>query len=59
MHIFLNCFEVFDKEWRVTEEKPTWINSFNFLCLHNLPDMLQKFGQLQNLWEGGGKVKKS
>ena len=29
MHIFLNCFEVFDKEWRVTEEKPTWINSFS------------------------------
>ena len=54
IHIILNCFEVMDMELRVTEEAPTWITSYNFLYLLNLPDMLQKFGLLQNLWEGRG-----
>ena len=58
IHIFLNCFEVFDKELKATEERPTWITSYNFLCLLNLPDMLRKFGPLQNVWEGGGQGEK-
>jgi hypothetical protein len=53
IHIILNCFEVFDMELRVTKETPTWTTSYNFLCLLNLPDMLQKFGPLQIYGKGG------
>jgi hypothetical protein len=50
---------VFDKELRVTEENPTWITSYNFPCLLDLTDMLQKFGPFQNLQgrEGEKRVK--
>ena len=39
------------------EEKETWLNS-NFLCLLNLPAMMQKFGPLSNLYDAGGKGEK-
>ena len=52
--IFLSCFEIFDRQLRGPGEKPTWLSSYNFICLLNLPGMLRRFGPLRNLWEGGG-----
>ena len=37
---------------------PTWITSYNFVCLLNLPTMLATFGPLRNYWEGGGMGEK-
>ena len=56
--IFLNSFEVFDKAMRCGEDTPTWISSYNFICLTNLPSILREFGPLRNMWEGGGQGEK-
>ena len=56
--IFLSSFERFDKAIRGKDDKPTWITSYNFICLTNLPDMLRDFGPIRNLWEGGGQGEK-
>jgi len=37
---------------------PTWITSYNFVCLLNFPTMLATFGPLCNYWEGGGMGEK-
>jgi len=37
---------------------PTWITSYDFVCLLNLPTMLTTFAPLRNYWEGGGMGKK-
>ena len=54
IRLFLNRFEAFDKGMRDVKDKPTWISSYNFICLTNIPSMLQEFGPVRNLWEGGG-----
>jgi hypothetical protein len=56
--IFLSCFDTFDKEMRGENDKPTWITSYNFICLTNLPDVMQHYGPVRNLWEGGGQGEK-
>ena len=56
--IFLNSFEAFDCAMRQGEDSPTWISSYNFICLTNLPSVLREFGPLRNLWEGGGQGEK-
>jgi len=56
--IFLSCFEAFDKDMRGENDKPTWITSYNFICLTNLPDVMQHYGPVRNLWEGGGQGEK-
>jgi hypothetical protein len=38
---------------RETNEKPTWLASYNFLCLPNLPKTIEEFGPIRNYWEGG------
>jgi len=57
--IFLTYFECFDKTMREENATPTWITSYNFVCLLNLPTMLATFGPLRNYWEGGGMGEKS
>ena len=53
--LFLSFYEQFDKDNRKsTEETPSWITSYNFVCLLNYPSVIQEFGPLCNLWEGGG-----
>jgi hypothetical protein len=32
---------------------PGWISSYNFLSLLNVPELVEKFGGLRHLWEGG------
>ena len=56
--IFLSSFETFDANMRADKDKPTWISSYNFICLLNLPDVIREFGPLRNLWEGGGQGEK-
>jgi len=56
--IFLTSFEAFDCAMRGSEDKPTWISSYNFICLTNLPSVLREFGPLRNMWEGAGQGEK-
>jgi hypothetical protein len=43
---------------RRESDTPTWITSYNFICLLNVPNMLATFGPLRNFWEGGGMGEK-
>jgi hypothetical protein len=43
---------------RNKDAKPTWLTSYNFMCLINVPKMIQEFGPVQTLWEGGGQGEK-
>jgi len=58
MHIkiFLPCFHRFDITLKNThtEAKPKWLTSYNFVSLTNIPRILQQYGPVRNLWEGGG-----
>jgi len=56
--IFLNAFDVFDSAMRDGDVTPTWISSYNFICLTNLPSVLREFGPLRNMWEGAGQGEK-
>ena len=56
--IFLTAFDKFDAGLRKPEQKPTWVTSYNFTCLLNLPDVMNNYGPLLNLWEGGGQGEK-
>jgi hypothetical protein len=49
----LTTFHKFDREMLQPSEKPTWITLYNFICLTNIPKVMQQFGPVQNLWEGG------
>jgi hypothetical protein len=51
--LFLNYFDQFDTNMRKSNEKPTWLTSYNFLCLLNLPKTIEEFGPIRNYWEGG------
>jgi hypothetical protein len=57
--IFLTYFECFYKTMREENATPTWLTSYNFVCLLNLPTMLATFGPLWKYWEGGGMGEKS
>jgi hypothetical protein len=56
--LFLTVFEMFDKDIRNEDEKPKWIGCSNFISLLNLPGVMERFGPLRNLWEGGGQGEK-
>ncbi len=53
IQIFLTVFNLWDQRWNYGEGTPTWISSYNFLSLLNLPEQLEYFGPLRNVWEGG------
>ncbi len=55
---FLTSFHKFDRAMRKTDEKPTWITSYNFICLTNIPKVMRRFGPVRNLWEGGDQGEK-
>ena len=56
--VFLTCFEEFDMNTRAEGSKPTWVTSYNFVCLLNLPQVITKYGPIRNYWEGGGMGEK-
>ena len=50
--IFLTLFERLDAGMRDKGEDPIGVTSYNFVCLLNLPKLMEQFGPLRNLWEG-------
>ena len=55
---FLNTFHKFDHGMLQQSDKPTWITSYNFICLTNIPQIMLQFGPVWNLWEGGDQGEK-
>jgi hypothetical protein len=58
IQVFLTCFEEFGMETRQEGSKPTWVTSYNFVCLLNLPQVIRQYGPIRNYWEGGGMGEK-
>ncbi|KAL7580479.1 hypothetical protein ACA910_004492 [Epithemia clementina (nom. ined.)] len=53
---FLSCYTKVDQGLQSSEdshEKPSWVTSYNFMSLLNLPDAVRHCGPLCNIWEGG------
>ncbi|KAL7578583.1 hypothetical protein ACA910_011639 [Epithemia clementina (nom. ined.)] len=53
---FLSCYAKVDQGLQSSEdshEKPSWVTTYNFMSLLNLPDAVRRFGPLRNIWEGG------
>ena len=50
---FLTYYELLDRGMRDKDKPPSWVTSYNFLCLLNLPATACFYGPLRNLWEGG------
>ena len=48
-------FETFDAALRSEKDSHTWITSYIFVCILNIPQMIHDFGPLHNLWEGDGQ----
>ena len=49
---FLIIYDKFDSRLG-QNESPSWLTSFNFLCLLNIPNVMKQFGYMRNIWEGG------
>jgi hypothetical protein len=43
---------------RPKDSTPTWITSYNFICLTNITAILRSFGPIQNYWEEGAMGEK-
>lgn len=56
--LFLNSFHKFDKGMNDNNNTPSWITSYNFVCLINIPQVIREFGPVRNMWEGGGQGEK-
>lgn len=50
---FLTAYHKFDLHLITEKEKNGWLSSYNFICLLNIPFMMEEFGPVPNLWEGG------
>lgn len=50
--VFITAFDNIDRELRKPEDKERVLRKPNFLCLLNLPSMLENYGPLPYLWEG-------
>ena len=51
-----NVFKIVQKlrgKYQKQKTNPTWLSHSNCMSLLNLPDMMEEFGPLRNLWEGG------
>ena len=46
IRIFLTRFHRFDAPMRKPHQKPSWLSSYNFICLRNIPDVIKEFGPL-------------
>ena len=51
IRIFLSDYDSMSE--RLEKKNPSVISSYNFLCLLNVPDAMEKFGPLRCIWEGG------
>jgi len=50
--IFLSEFDILNQSNLAEDKKPKVISASNYLTLLNLPETLERFGPLRNLWEG-------
>jgi hypothetical protein len=55
---FLTSFHKMDQAMLQQGNKLTWITSYNFICLTNIPQVMHQFGPVRNLWEGGDQGEK-
>lgn len=46
---------LYDHEASMGQGKQTWLSSYNFVCLLNLPEQINKLGPIRNRWEGGAR----
>ena len=51
VRLFLSKFDSLTRQLR--PKIPPVLSSYNFICLVNLPDAMEKFGPLRAIWEGG------
>ena len=42
----------------MVKSKVTWISSYNFVCLLNIPQKVHNFGSVFHHWEGSGMGEK-
>ena len=49
--LFLSKFDSLTQQMH--PKIPPVLSSYNFICLMNLPDAMEKFGPLRAIWEGG------
>jgi len=49
---FLDLYKRFDDDQN-DAKLPSYITHYNFLSLLNLPSIIDKYGSLRNIWEGG------
>lgn len=53
--LFMCMFNKMDCNMKdVAYSKESWISSYNFVCLLNIPQQLIEFGPVKHHWEGGG-----
>ena len=53
IRLFLSSFDRLDLATRKSRKSPPrWLSSYNFMCLLNIPGMVEKFGPYRNLYEG-------
>ena len=55
IRVFLTHFADMDAKLQRKAETPSWLSSYNFLSLLNLPDVIREYGPLQVIWAGGSK----
>jgi hypothetical protein len=53
VRLFLTYFADMDDKLKRKSEVPSWLSSYNFLSLLNLPDIIREYGPLRLIWEGG------
>jgi hypothetical protein len=51
IRLFLTA--LYDHEESMEKKKHTWLSSYNFVCLLNLPEQVYSLGPIRNRWEGG------
>jgi hypothetical protein len=51
--IFLSMFTRLEGKLDPGQKMPSWISSYNFSSLLNIPEAMRMYGPLRNLWEGG------
>jgi hypothetical protein len=52
IRVFLTRFADMEENLSKRNALPSWLSSFNCLCLLNLPDIVRRYGPIRNIWEG-------
>ena len=53
VRLFLSAFDRLDQSTKLSRQAlPRWVETYNYMCLLNIPDIVRKFGPYKNLYEG-------